>query len=307
MGHHNPKHIQTDLNEIKQLGCDDVFLAIQENDFSYFDGKIKFFPRIASDAGLRPIAIFWGLVNYFGGGKSSQFLLKNPQAHQKDINGAFKPAGCYNNPSVFEFIKQLIDEIVFAGFKAYFIDEPSLIDCYCQACCDLFESMYFKNLKEADEALVAEFRKRSVVHYVNKVSEYIKNNYPVLETMCCIMPCDNTVWKDIAKIKNLDDLGTDIYWVNEDKDVEQMAPIMKEMSSLCRHNNKKHHEWLQCWGVKKGKEQRIIESGNVILREAPDALYVWAYNAQLGTSEACEDPGSSWEAAKQILLRAKQL
>jgi len=47
----------------------------------------------------------------------------------------------------------------------------------------------------------------------------------------------------------LDNLGTDIYWVNSDRDVEEMAPMVREMGALCKASGKVHHEWLQCWIV----------------------------------------------------------
>ncbi len=68
MGHHNPKHLRTDLEEMASLGCDDVLVAAQENDFVYFTGKLGFTPRIIKELGMRPIAIFWGVLNLFGGG-----------------------------------------------------------------------------------------------------------------------------------------------------------------------------------------------------------------------------------------------
>ena len=133
---HNPKHIRADLEEIKSLGCDDILLAAQENDFLYFPGKLKFLPEIAKEYGIRPIAVFWGAINYFGGGRSSQFLLYNPQTHQVNKDGSYNPAGCYNNPQAVGFIKKLIDEIAEYGFCGYFIDEPSLLDCYYSPCYD---------------------------------------------------------------------------------------------------------------------------------------------------------------------------
>ena len=79
MGHHNPRHLETDMLEMRELGLDDVFVCTQENDFRHFTGKVNFAPKIAAEHGLRPIAIFWGALNLFGGGRSSQFLLHNPE------------------------------------------------------------------------------------------------------------------------------------------------------------------------------------------------------------------------------------
>ena len=305
MGHHNPKHMQIDLEDIKALGCDDVFLAAQENDFIYMQGKVNFFPKLTEDNGLTPWAIFWGALNYLGGGKSSQFLLDNPHAHQVNKDGSYNPSGCYNNPDCLVYIKTLIDKIALVGFKGYFIDEPSVIQCYCPACQDLYASMHRGNLFTASLEEEQFFRRKSIVRYVCLLSDYIRLNYPELKTMCCLMPRDETLWEDIAKIDTLDSLGTDIYWVNELTDVQQMRPLIKEMAGLCKANKKTHHQWLQAWGVESGKESRIIEQGNILLGENPDAIYAWAYQGQIGISETCEDPEKSWAAVCEILRKAK--
>lgn len=307
MGHHDPDHVKKDLADIKSLGCEDIFLAAQENDFIYFKGKVEFFAKLAKDYGLNPVAIFWGALNLFGGGRSSQFLLEYPQAYQIKKTGQMASAGCYNNPSSRGYIKQMIDCIAALGFAGYFIDEPTLTECYCPSCAGMFEKMFSGSLWKADAVLINQFRKRCVIDYVQEISGYIKKNYPRVQTLCCLMPSDECLWEDISAMDCLDELGTDIYWVNEDIDVELMSAMINKLSSLCKSAGKRHHQWLQAWGVKKGRENRIKEQGEVFLKNNPDALYVWAYKGQIGTSETCEDPKAAWNAACEILKKAKQL
>ncbi len=307
IGHHSPKHLKVDLSAIKQIGCDDVFLAAQEIDFIYKPGKLEFFAKIAKIFNLRPIAIFWGALNLFGGGQSSQFLLDVPEAHQVQKDGAYHPAGCYNNPVCVDYITKMIDRIAEYGFAGYFIDEPTTIDCYCASCQELFKSMLSGKLVDAQPQTIQEFRKKSVIHYIQAITAYLKKTHPALESFCCIMPEDKFLWEDTVLIKNLDNLGTDIYWANDDINVEEMVPLVQEMAHLCKDNNKKHHQWLQAWGVQKGRESRIKAQGEILLREKPDALYAWAYEGQIGTSESCADPVLAWEAATDILRRAKNI
>jgi len=307
MGHHNPRHMETDLKDIKSLGCDDVLLAAQENDFVHMTGKLDYFPGLAQKHGIRPLVIFWGALNCFGGGRSSQFLLEVPQAHQVEKDGTHNPSGCYNNPDCIEYVKGMIDRVATCGFKGYFIDEPSIIKCFCPSCKELFDGMYQGDLHETDAHKEMYFRKKSVVRYVCLISDYVKTKHPDMETLCCMMPSDRQIWEDVALIDSLDNLGTDIYWVNNNKDVKQMRPLIKDLTKLCTQHRKQNHQWLQAWGVKKGKEQRIIDQGNILVDENPDALYVWAYQAQIGTAETCEDPQTAWTAACEILKKAKQI
>jgi len=155
-------------------------------------------------------------------------------------------------------------------------------------------------------ALQDGFRLRCVVDYVRDIADYCKANLPRLETMCCLMPGERAIWKEVAGIGSLDNLGTDIYLVNEDVDVEEMTPLVRELEATCKEAGKRHHEWLQSQRVRKGREERITRQGEILLRERPDALYVWAWQAQLGMDEESEDPERAWAAAAAILRKAKE-
>jgi len=306
MGHHNPRHLRVDMADLQALGCDDVFVALQENDFAYFDGKIRFIPPLAREYGLRPAAIFWGALNLFGGGRSSQFLLEHPEGFQVAKDGSHRAKGCYVNPVCVRRIQDMIDLVAQAGYEAYFVDEPTrLVDCFCPSCCTRFDELYGGDLRAAPAEKEKEFRTRCVTGYVRTISEYCKANHPKLETVCCLMPHDRDMWENVVAIDALDNLGTDIYWVNNDRDVEEMTPMVRDLAGMCRNAGKIHHEWLQTWVVRAGNEARITAQGEILIREQPDGLYVWAYEGQVGTTETCEDPAAAWEAAKGILRKAK--
>lgn len=305
MGHHNPKHMLADIRDLASLRCDDVLLAAQENDFEWMTGKLTFLPKIAKDHGLRPIANFWGALNLFGGGRSSQFLLSNPDGHQVNQDGSWNPAGCYNNPKCVKRITEMIDRIAELGFEGYLIDEPTALECYCPSCRALFAQWYAGDLRAADEATAVAFRRRCVVHYVRTICRYVKANHPRLETQCVLMPQDRAMWADVAAVPELDNLGTDIYWVSLDNPVEEMTPLVQEMAGLCRKHGKIHHEWLEGWAVREGREARMVEQGRILVREQPDALYVWAYEGQIGTTETCDDPLRVWSRVCEILREAK--
>jgi hypothetical protein len=307
MGHHNPKHLLTDLREMKALHLDDVLVAAQENDFIYFRGKLEFTPKMALEFGIRPLVIFWGALNLFGGGRSSQFLLENPAGFQVARDGSHLPGGCYVNPLCVARIEEMLDISAASGFSGYFVDEPTpLRECFCPACCARYDEWYDGSLHAAPAAQAEEFRQRCVIEYVRCISRYCKSNHPAMETICCLMPHDDSMWQAAAAIPELDNLGTDLYWVNDDRDVAEMVPAVRRMDELCQAGGKRHHEWLQCWHVRRGREERIHAQGQVLLRENPDALYVWAWNAQVGTAETCADPETAWHAAAGILRAAKE-
>jgi hypothetical protein len=307
MSHHNPRHIESDIRQMVQLHLDDVLVCAQENDFIYFPGKLRFTQQIATDHGVRPIAIFWGALNLFGGGRSSQFLLEHPEGFQVARDGSHLPAGCYVNPVCTGRIQEMIDVISELGYAGYFVDEPTPLDCYCPSCRERYAEWYGGDLATASAEQTASFRRRCVVDYVRRISDYCKANHPRLETMCCLMPRDQDAWRETSEISSLDNLGTDIYWVNNDFAVEDAIPLIEEMDALCQSQKKIHHEWLQCWNVRAGREDRVRRQGEVLVRQQPDALYIWAWEGQIGTKETCDNPALAWSKALEVLAMAKEM
>jgi hypothetical protein len=307
MGHHNPRYLAADFAAMRQLRLDDVFICLQENDFRYFTGKVRFAPELARAAQLRPLAIFWGALNLFGGGRSSQFLLENPGGHQRDRDGNPLPAGCYVNSTNVAHLQSLITVCAELGYAGYFVDEPVPLNCYCDACRAQFDALIGADLHTASPEDEAHFRHHCVITYIDTIATYCKQRHPALETICCLMPSEQAMWRDAGTLSALDNIGTDIYWGNNDRDLADMRPLLAEMETLARAGGKRHHEWLHGWGIRAGHEPRIIDLGDELIRARPDALYVWAWEGQIGTSESCDDPLRAWAAATEVIRRAQAI
>ena len=307
MGHHNPRHLAADFAAMRQLGLDDVFLCLQENDFRHFTGKVRFAPELAAQAQLRPLALFWGALNLFGGGRSSQFLLENPAGFQCDRTGNPQPAGCYVNSQNVAYLQGLITLCAELGYRGYFVDEPVPLNCYCAACREQYDLLVGGDLHRATPANERRFRHHCVIRYIDTMASYCKQHHPELETFCCLMPSEQAMWAEASAIHALDNIGTDIYWGNNDRDLAEMRPILSDMKSLATMNGKRHHEWLHGWGIKAGREARILGLGEEIVSARPDALYVWAWEGQIGTSESCDDPMRAWAAATEVIRRAQSV
>lgn len=307
MSHHNPRHIATDLRAMQALQLDEIFVCCQENDFIWFPGKVKFTAQLAKDHGIRPLALFWGALNLFGGGLQSHFLLEHPECFQVRRDGSQWKQGCYVNPLALQHLQGLINVVAEAGYEGYFVDEPTpLRDCFCTACVNQFAAWYDADLFSAPAEQVEVFRQRCVVEYVRQMADYCHNNHPQLETFCCLMPHDDAMWEAAAQIESLDNLGTDIYWTNNDRDLAEMGPIIERMASITQQRGKIHHEWLECWRVEAGREDRVRQQGEIMVRSKPDAFYVWAWEGQIGTKESCANPELAWSKAVEVLRLAKE-
>lgn len=143
------KHVRLDMEEIKNAGCGDVCVTLSENDMKYFPGKARLAPEIGKRYGLRLYAVPWGFGNLFGGGRMSTFILDNPEAMQIDVNGEIVGEGCYNNEIFRDRYISFITKIDTLGFDGILVDEPTPIDCYCDACKRKYKELYGETLPPA--------------------------------------------------------------------------------------------------------------------------------------------------------------
>ncbi len=149
--HHNPKHIQLDLDEMKSAEVDDLVVAAQENDFSNFVGKIEYVPKMAKAMGIRPIIGMYGLLNLFGGGRMSNILLDRPEGFQVAEDGSHLPEGCFVNPVCVKRVNRMLDAAANSGFEGYYIDEPTpQRRCFCASCKSKFAETCGGDLAKGD-------------------------------------------------------------------------------------------------------------------------------------------------------------
>jgi hypothetical protein len=192
-------------------------------------------------------------------------------------------------------------QAIAAGADGFFWDEPTKFDCYCEACRTLFTERTGGDLREADSAAVADFRRYSVFRWVDEMSRWVKGKDPKLITSTCVMPSDRDAWDDSAGCAPLDSLGTDTYWMFDGKPLDWMREPCASLVDLAREKGKSPHLWLQCWKIVKGREAEIVEAARILAEAKPDAVCVWGYRGQLGTTESCEDPETAWKRAVEGL------
>lgn len=304
MGNYYPEAIRYELEDIRKLGFDEVVLACQENDFMHFNGKIRFTPGIAHELGLKVLVNLWGFASAFGGGRISRLVADFPETMVVDKRGRPCPIewpkgnviqpGCPNHPRVVERARDFAKRAIDAGVDGFFWDEPTKFDCYCSECRMQFTERFGGHLDSAPAEKVEAFRRWGVVHWVEQMSDWVKKTNPKLVTSTCVMPQDRDAWEDAGKVKSLDSLGTDTYWIMHEKTMEWAREGSFALVEAARKAKKSPHLWIECCGIPKGRETELVEGCAMLSKAAPDTLYVWAYRGQLGTSEACEDPGRAW-------------
>jgi len=296
-GSYLSEHLKNDLKEIKNSYCDDVVITISENDFNYFTGKWQLAPKIAHDCGLKIYADFWGFACAFGGGRISKLLIDHPEVSQVDSNGKKLGMGCINNPLLKKTYENFIEKLAPYGYDGYLIDEPTKNQCYCSWCRKQYEEEYNQPIPLEETSNLKQFRKKSVIKFVEEMCNKIKKVNSELATWTVIMPTptDKDMWEDVAKIDNLDILGTDPYWLIVRRDISWLFEITKQFLPICKHYNKISDIWINCWRIPQGKEKEIYEGTKKCAELGPDRISAWSYKGGMGTYEESDNPLKAWE------------
>jgi hypothetical protein len=292
-----PYHIERDMDELASIGCDDVLFAIQENHLDTLQGAVKFGPKLARKAGLRPQAVIWGFLNTFGGGRISSIMLKETSLWRVDRAGKTEPLACLNNPGIMDLLRQAVTRLRDAGFESFFIDEPTPQQCYCTHCQQAFSRWFGGDLMNADKPGYDEFQRRLVVDYIDRGCRTVKAIDPQLETICCLMPCDKACAESASKVGALDMLGTDPYWLLPFMKLSLQDAIddTRSLEALCRRNGKRSQVWLNCWAIPEGVEPDIYTGGLQLAAVGCDSMFTWSFRGALGTSEQCDRADVAWD------------
>jgi hypothetical protein len=211
-------------------------------------------------------------------------------------HGIIQP-GCPNHPKVVGRAREYVDRAIEAGVDGFFWDEPQKYDCYCDACRELFRNRGGGDLAAAPEPERNAFRRWAVGNWIEGMSRYVKSKDRKLITSTCVMPSERDAWADSAACPSLDSLGTDTYWLLEGLPLEWMVEPCRALVDCARKAGKSPHLWLQCWSVPRRRERELVDASRILAEAEPDALYIWAYRGQDGTSETCDDPARAWECA----------
>ncbi|MGQ9629904.1 MAG: hypothetical protein ACUVXI_06240 [bacterium] len=306
LGSYLPQHLDMDLEDIKNMGCDDVVITLAENDFRILTGKVRFAAKIAHDHGLRIIANFWGYACAFGGGRVSKLLTERPDVWQVDRDGNPVGMGCPNNETLRENLVRMVEECLEYEYDGFFWDEPTKYNCYCKSCQSKYEAKYGHPLPKEDTAELREFREESIADFVNYMSDKVKELDPTKITSTCVMPTDRESWESVASIPSLDIFGTDPYWLCFKRDLSFVSESAREIVKICRKYGKTSNLWVQCWKVPQSKEGEVYEASLLCAREKPDSIYAWSYMGGLGSNEECDDPSKAWENLKRAYREIRE-
>lgn len=298
---HLPFHIEVDMKNIRDIGCNEVLYAITENNLNAVNGSLRYGANIAQNYGLKPHAMICGYANTFGGYRISKVMLNNLDMWVEDENGNKRANACYNNPKTAGYFLEYSEKLIEYGYKAIFIDEPTKQECWCKYCREKYHNTYNADLDHKKNIVeVFDFKRNNAKQYIQAICDGIKRNHADIGTIVCVMPFDKEYWSEIVTIKTLDDFGTDPYWLVTNIGFERAVKDSQDVKKLCQDNHKLSNIWLNGWKIKAGDEEEVYTGGLKLAEAGCDSFYTWTYMAALGTEEECDDPYKTWSYVSKL-------
>ena len=305
---HLPYHIEADMRHLKEMGCTEVLFALQENHKKILNGALRFGARIAKENDLRPYAAVWGYANTFGGGRMSNILLEDVNMWRVSKDGRPFPLACLNRPKlVHEFVK-ITQDCHDHGYEGIFVDEPTIQECFCPICQELFLNQFGKDIRESEGTEeYRTFQKKTVKIYTQEVCGKVKALDRNQKTITCIMPQDHELFESVASISELDILGTDPYWLAvKGMGMEDACKYARLLKEKCKEKNKSSQIWLNCWRIPEGLEEDIYTGGKMLAEVGCDSFYTWSFRGGLGTNEECDNPEKAWRSVFKLYRELSQ-
>jgi hypothetical protein len=312
-----------DINDMKTHYCTGVTLWVTEYDLLLFPkAKIDYALRYAKEMGMKGWVDLWGFGNITcHNAIMSQFVEENYDTWQVASDGKPTPIACPNNAKFRKwFKKQITDFIKRYPVDGFVFDEihfdergwPGVWHCRCKTCKQLFKEKFGREMpvKLTDE--VSRFRRETMVDFIDYLCTSVKECDPSIETSICLYPEVETPsrfgtedWEGIAKIKNLDILGSDPYWVpiGDRIGVERSPYKFRQYESLISRyewftekiiklsnaNNKRSCIWVQTCCIPAGREDEVYIATMTAARKGVDIIGAWSY-MDYSFSNPSDDP-----------------
>lgn len=316
-GIRNPQHVERDLDQIVEAGCNTILHTFSENDFYYYRQTMHEIVKLSHKRKLEVYIDPWGVGGIFGGEAFTHFALRNDKSRQVLSDGRLAPAACPNNEAFREFMHEWIAaaveieaDIIFWDEPHFYLPEwygedPGLWACRCERCQNLFHKKYGYPLPERINTDVRNFKEESLSDFIREMTEVAKSKGT--KTALCLLPeWDNPQkqkWDRYVSLKSLDIFGSDPYWMWAGKKFADFEFHVRKVKQLTQKYHKEPQIWIQAVKVRKGEEEKVRESVKVAYQNGIKNIMAWSY---LGTAYMSwvrsERPQRVWEELKRAYL-----
>jgi len=314
-----PRHIDSDLYEIREAGFTSITLCVNEYEWPNMVKVKKAIIDRAHSMGLKVFVDIHGF-GFFVPGHFSIAVPRNPEWCEVDNKGSIHPIrGCPNNPDYRDWLMCKVDELIdMLKPDGIFWDEPSLLvprgwpdiwTCRCDVCRRIFRETYGYDMPETLTEDVKEFRQNSIFDLLESLTSRVKKLDGELTNILCLIPEHTGMhgiysWEPILNLRSLDVFSTDPYWIWGGKPFDWFVEWTSRAVEISRRAHLKSQIWVELIKVPRGREPDILRSVIKAVELGADAIATWSFRAEEGSALSCEDPETAWrmiiEAIKMI-------
>ncbi|MBX7247362.1 MAG: hypothetical protein K1X53_17850 [Candidatus Sumerlaeaceae bacterium] len=308
------KHLKTDLEELRECGCNLVVHTFNENDLMFYNKTICEMVEMTREMGFEVYIDPWGVGKVFGGESFSNFVMQNTDAMQMVSDGRPGGCACPNHPKFRAFMREWIDAAVHTGAETLFWDEPHFYlpgwiggrpntwGCVCPVCRKKFEETFNKPFPEQENEDINKFREDCIYEFLAELIAY--TNSKGRRNALCVLPHRDSNhgtanWERMASIPHLQVFGTDPYWYIFKEGLDYVERATKDVQEICAAKGLESQVWLQGFKVPGGREAEMADAIDIMLKHGVTNIAVWGFLACSHISWIRPDnPELAWETIK---------
>jgi hypothetical protein len=321
-GVRNSEHVEKDLDQMIEAGCNTVLHTFSGNDFLFYRETMQDIVRLSKERGFEVYIDPWGVGGVFGGEAFTRFALEHDDARQVLSTGGLAPAACPNNATFKEFMREWIIAAVEIGADVIFFDEPHFYlpewhntppgvrGCRCATCQRLFRDKYGYPLPEKINLDVQSFKDESLANFIKEMVKFAKGKG--VKTALCLLPeWEDTEpatqkWERFASLKTLDIFGSDPYWMCAGKEFADYELQVHRVKELAEKYGEEPQIWIQAYKIKRGEEAKVRRAVEVAYKYGVQNIMAWSY---LGTAYMSwgrsEQPEKVWQELARAFLKIR--
>ena len=307
------RHVVEDFKDMIEHGCNAVLLGVSEFDCGFWYRSLVKVVEVAKWLGLRVYWDFWGWGKVFGGEPPSLFLQRHCKYRQVDrLTNEPLPAACFNTEEFKSYfwgwVRKVASETDVDGI---FLDEPHYYfrgrgwSCACPRCRREFKERYGEEMPKELNQEVVRFREDKLLEFLKGTAKAVKEADPSKDVIVCLLPREDPLvglinWEEVAKIKEIDCLASDPYWLSCGEPVAKVSEVARRVVDIAKRYGKRSQLWLQAFKVPRGREGELVEAAKQMIAIGVDSLFAWCYKGGEGSAIASEDPLKVWEILGEI-------
>jgi hypothetical protein len=319
-GVRNPQWVRKDMEIIKKSGFDYVLHTFSEEDLQYYPETMKEIIALSKKEGLKVYVSPWGVGRVFGGEAYSELAAKDPDSAQVSFSGKKLVAACPNSTAFRSYMKKWIVTVCSYDIETVLWDEPhfyfekknpEIHACCCSSCSKLYKEQTGEEIPKKPNEKFEQFRQKSLISFLSYVTKGV-HNLGKRNSVCLLPPWFSAGlenWEEVAKIKSVDEIGSDPYWERGDsveKVIEGYAKVSEKIATLAKEHDKEAQMWIKNYQIEAGTEHFVEKATKIVANAGIKNIFAWSYlGSKYMDSLRSDHPDLVWKSQIKALSLAK--